>query len=340
MRRGVRVLLLASVLFSQVARAGDDASYRIFVSNESSGDLTVIDGRTLAVTATVPLGKRPRGLQLAPDGRTLYVALSGSPLAPPGVDETTLPPPDKAADGIGVVDLGSLRLQRVIRGVSDPEQLAVSADGRRLYVASEDTGRAVVLDASSGRVLASTPVGGEPEGVAVRPDGRYVYVTSEEDHAIAVLDARSGALTARIPVGQRPRVVTFAPDGHHAWVTGELDASLTLIDATRHRPMRRVTLPGPGVRPMGVALAPRLGRLYVTTGRGGRVLALDAASLARIGAVAVGERPWGIAIAPDERRLFVANGPSNDLSVVDAHTLRVTHTIEVGARPWGVAVGK
>src|SRR5271165_1240529 len=75
--------------------------YRIYVTNEGSGDLTVIDGGTHRVTATWPLGKRPRGVIGAPDKLRLYVALSGSPLAGPGVDEKSLPPADKAADGIG-----------------------------------------------------------------------------------------------------------------------------------------------------------------------------------------------------------------------------------------------
>src|SRR5690606_15922824 len=38
--------------------------YRVLVTNERSGDLTVIDGPTRQVLATVPLGKRPRGLKL------------------------------------------------------------------------------------------------------------------------------------------------------------------------------------------------------------------------------------------------------------------------------------
>src|SRR5437899_3003306 len=61
------------------------SGYRVYVTNESSGDLSVINGSTLEVIATVPLGKRPRGIHVSPDGRTIYVALSGSPQAPPGV---------------------------------------------------------------------------------------------------------------------------------------------------------------------------------------------------------------------------------------------------------------
>src|SRR5690606_5079840 len=87
--------------------ASPDASlqpHRIYVTNEMSGDMTVIDGQTNEVVATVPLGKRPRGIQLSPDGTKLFVALSGTPIAGPGVDQSTLPPPDPSADGIGVVD--------------------------------------------------------------------------------------------------------------------------------------------------------------------------------------------------------------------------------------------
>src|SRR5690606_30050114 len=83
----------------------DGVPYRVLVTNERSGNLTVIDGPTRAVVATLPLGKRPRGLKISPDRKLLYVALSGSPISPPGTDPATLPPADKGADGIGVVDL-------------------------------------------------------------------------------------------------------------------------------------------------------------------------------------------------------------------------------------------
>src|SRR5436309_13633498 len=38
------------------------AGYRIYITNERSGDLSIIDSATHEVTATVPLGKRPRGI--------------------------------------------------------------------------------------------------------------------------------------------------------------------------------------------------------------------------------------------------------------------------------------
>src|SRR6476660_7338354 len=77
----------------------------LYVTNEQSGDLSVIDVETGTVVNTIKLGKRPRGIAASPDGTKLFIALSGSPAAGPGVDEKSLPPPDRSADGIGVVDV-------------------------------------------------------------------------------------------------------------------------------------------------------------------------------------------------------------------------------------------
>ena len=159
-----------------------------YVTNETSGDLSVIDADTQQVVATLPLGKRPRGIALSPDGHILYVALSGSPPAPPGVDESTLPPPDRSADGIGVVDLRQMKLLRVLPSGTDPEVVAVSHDGSRVFVANEDAGIASVVDVESGKILETFPVGGEPEGVAVQPGAERVWVTSEEDGTVVVFD--------------------------------------------------------------------------------------------------------------------------------------------------------
>ncbi len=78
--------------------------------------------------------------------------------------------------------------------------------------------------------------------------------------------------------------------------------------------------------------------LYVSTGRGRTVAAIDTGSGEVVGSVEVGTRPWGIALTADGRYLYVANGPSNDVSVIDTQTLTVIATIPAGERPWGVAI--
>src|SRR5712671_1098107 len=77
----------------------------VYVSAEQGDQVVVIDPERGAVVARIPVGKRPRGLRLSRDGKQLFVAESGSPRAGPNVDESKLPPADRKADGIGVIDL-------------------------------------------------------------------------------------------------------------------------------------------------------------------------------------------------------------------------------------------
>jgi YVTN family beta-propeller protein len=328
------------VLFTALALATNAATpnWSFYVTNEGSGDLSIIDGTTLKLTGTVPLGKRPRGLRSAPDGRHIYIALSGSPVAPPGTDESKLPPPDRAADGIGVFDTGTRTLERVLRGVTDPEQLAISADGKRVYVASEDAGKAIVLDTQQGARIAELDVGGEPEGTALSPNGRSIYMTSEADHRVSVIDTRTNRVVARIEVGLRPRAIAFSHDGRRAYVSGEADGSITVIDTDRHAALQTFHFDNKTARPMSIVVAPDDRHIFVTTGRGGTVARIDLGPMQIDREVSVGPRPWGLAISPDGRVLATANGPSNDVTLIDADKVAVIEKIAVGTGPWGVAV--
>ena len=139
-------------------------AYIVCVSNEKSGDVTVIkDGKSVA---TIPVGKRPRGIHASPDGSSLFVALSGSPITgPPALDGKGNPilksdddeDADHSADGIGVVHLRTLRFLRKLPAGSDPEEFAVSKDGKTLYISNEDVATASVVDVGSGKVAAHCP---------------------------------------------------------------------------------------------------------------------------------------------------------------------------------------
>src|SRR2546426_7406580 len=68
--------LLVAALVLGHARAG--AEVRVFVTNEKSDNVTVIDAATRKVIQTIPVGKRPRGVAVSPDGRRVYVTNSNS----------------------------------------------------------------------------------------------------------------------------------------------------------------------------------------------------------------------------------------------------------------------
>lgn len=332
--------------------AATGGAYQIYVSNERSGDVTVIDGADFKVIATIPVGKRPRGIHSSPDGKTVYVALSGTPIqAPPKLDAHGNPilhnasdddddddvKSDKAADGIGFIDVAQRKFLRKISAGSDPEEFALSADGKQLYVSNEDVATASVFNIVGGRVAHIVPVAREPEGAGTSPDGKTFYITCETGGDVFAIDARSYKVLGHMTVNPRPRSIDFLPDGSRAFVPSESTAELNVIDAVNYKVLKTIKLPE-HTRPMEVRLAPGGKTIYVSGGRSGTVVAVDANSDAVVGTIKVGTRPWGLTISPDGKYLFTANGPSNDISVVDLGAGKQVARVKAGESPWGVAL--
>src|SRR5215470_4626045 len=183
-------LFVSSVLWIvlAVATRAESPTYLVFVSNERSGDVTLIDGATDSIVGTFPVGKRPRGIHATPDGRRVFVTLSGSPRMAPGLDENRAPA-DKRADGLGVIDPATEKLIDRWHVGSDPEQFAISKDGKFAFVANEDDSSASIIDLDSGQSRGKTKVSEEPEGVGVNPSNGEVYVTCEEKGEVFAIDA-------------------------------------------------------------------------------------------------------------------------------------------------------
>jgi YVTN family beta-propeller protein len=314
---------------------------RAFVTNEDEGTVSVIDARSFEVIETINVGQRPRGVRVSSDARWLYVALSGSPKAGPGVDEAKLPPPNRTADGIGVIDLGDLTLVRTLPSGPDPESFDLVGD-HLLVVSNEETAEASIIDLDHARLRGRVDAGREPEGVATAPD-HSVWVTSETENRIAVIDPQEPAVLGSIATGARPRGIAFTPDGARALITNENDASITVADVKARRAVAKIALPSDASapsppRPMGVAITQDGKRAFVTMGRAGGVAVVDVATSKLVTVIpAVGKRPWGVAIAPSGL-VFTANGPSNDVSVIDPATAKVMQHIHTGGSPWGVAI--
>src|SRR5437764_3439728 len=138
--RLVTGLVSVLVATSLVARA-QNADYRVFVTNERSGDVTVIDPNSRTVVATIPVGTRPRGIHPSPDGTRIYVALSGTPISGPpssrGATQPRTPPSgstlyaDRSADAIGVIGCASNKLIAKLPSGIDPENFSLSRGGTR-----------------------------------------------------------------------------------------------------------------------------------------------------------------------------------------------------------------
>jgi len=346
--------LITAAINLAVAEGNTSATaYLVCVSNERGDSVTLLDGAavttsgTASILATMPVGKRPRGIEATVDGKLLYVALSGSPIqGPPQLDAQGNPildedddeeESDHSKDGIGVIDLVERKALKKLDAGSDPEEFVLSRDCKRLYVANEDVATVSVLNAATGTIEAIVKVGEEPEGVNLSTDGRHIYVTCETRGEVVVIDTRTNKEAGQFQVGGRPRSTAFSPRGKRAFVPSESTGKIHVIATDGWKTEHVIDLP-PGSRHMSLVMSPDGHTLYASTGRGGTVLFIDSESYQVARTVKVGQRPWGIALSPDGKLLFAANGPSNDVSVVDVERGEEVARIPTGASPWGVAV--
>jgi YVTN family beta-propeller protein len=87
----------------------------------------------------------------------------------------------------------------------------------------------------------------------------------------------------------------------------------------------------PGVH--GIALAPELGRGFVSNGREGTVSIFDPKTLATSSKVKVGDNPDAILYDSASKRVFAFNGRSQDATALDAAKGTVLGTIKLGGKP-------
>ena len=91
----------------------------------------------------------------------------------------------------------------------------------------------------------------------------------------------------------------------------------------------------------GIAIAPELGRGFVSNGRSNNVTIFDLKTLKTLGVAATGENPDGIRYEPVSGRVFTFNGRSKNSTAIDAKTGMVAGTIALGGKPeFPVADGK
>ncbi|MFE2163754.1 YncE family protein [Streptomyces sp. NPDC059447] len=87
-----------------------------------------------------------------------------------------------------------------------------------VYIADLHSDTVSVVDAGSGTVVGSVPVGDGPDSVAVSPDGSRVYVTNSAADTVSVIDARTRKVIDTVAVGDEPSRVTVSPDARNVYV--------------------------------------------------------------------------------------------------------------------------
>jgi YVTN family beta-propeller protein len=295
----IRALLIAC------AAAAPAAALEAYVTEQNGDSLSVVDLDAGAVLRSVPIGGKPAGVAVAPDGGVWIT----SP------DSKTLTRYDPVSDALTRVALSG-----------GPLGIAINPATSDVYVADWYEHRIFVI--REGAITAQVATGESPSGVAVTPDGALIVTADRDSDQLSLIDARTLERVAVVPVGVRPFGVTIDAAGGLAYTADVGSDTVTVVDLAARAVVASIPV---GARPYAVALAG--GRGFVTNSYGDSVTVFDLASRATVAQIDAGEYPEGIAASPDGAFVYVANWGSNTLSVIDVQALKVTAEIAVGDGP-------
>jgi YVTN family beta-propeller protein len=138
-----------------------------FVSHSRSGNVTIVDTATGAITS-IASGNRPEGSVLAPDGRTLYVV-------------------NRESASVSVIDTRTRKLTGSIPTAKGPVRIAITGDGAQLVVACMHDRVIEFIDAAARKITGRVALKGSPVSMHLSPDGRFAFASAEEDDTVYIV---------------------------------------------------------------------------------------------------------------------------------------------------------
>lgn len=171
----------------------DKSTNRVFVFNGGGNDVTVIDAKSGKVAGTVPLNGKPE-FGVGDDKGKVFVNLE-----------------DK--NSIAEIDAKNMTVLATwpIAPCEGPSGLAIDRKTERLFAACEK--QMAVVDAKTGKVVATVPTGTGTDGMEFDPDLKYVFAPNGGDGTLTVIHEDSPDKYSIVEnVKTQPRARTMAID--------------------------------------------------------------------------------------------------------------------------------
>jgi YVTN family beta-propeller protein len=167
------------------------------------------------------------------------------------------------AGRVAVVDVASRTLLRMIdmpvrNHHMGPQDIKLSPNGQRFYIADSDQGGLWVLDGAATQVIGQIPLGAGTHGIYPSRDASVLYVTNRIAGSVSVLDPATGQVKATWPIpGGSPDMGGVTSDGSQLWLSGRYNKEVYVISTTDGHLIARIPV---GNGPHGLCVWPQPGR--------------------------------------------------------------------------------
>jgi DNA-binding beta-propeller fold protein YncE len=150
-----------------------------------------------------------------------------------------------------LVEVDAYTFKEIRRITVDPKPhgLAASADGTKVYLASDRTGNFQVVDVRRGVVAEQINIGTDPNQMALTRDGRFAYVPMRGEDSVAIVQLSPLTLVKKIKMDKGPHDAYTAANGRRIYVGAQFGRSIGVFDPDSQSLVQQIPT-ADGVRPM------------------------------------------------------------------------------------------
>ena len=177
----------------------DSKRHRLYTVTKENNSLYILDLKTKLVIKQIPLTAEAYQCVLSPNGNQLYISLWG-------------------ADQVGVFDIPSEKMTKLISVGDNPNDLLLTKNGETLYVTNGNDNTVAVINTEKKTVIETiqtslypnAPTGSNPNAIALSDDEKTLFIANADNNCVVVFDvSQAGGTKTKgfIPVGWYPTAI-------------------------------------------------------------------------------------------------------------------------------------
>lgn len=298
---GFDVASNVSVTTTAVGTTPANAAYcpsndRLYVANQGSGNVSVINPSTNTVVATITVGTTPNGICYCQSNNRLYVPNTGS-------------------NSVSVINPATNTVVATVTGVAGATMAGYCASNDRVYVTRFSADAVAVINPATNAVVATITVGTSPNGLCYSPTTDRVYVCNSGTNTLSVINPATNTVVSTITVGNGPTAADYCSSNQFVYVANVTDGTVSVIDET-NAVVATITV---GTAPRRIAYCSGNDRVYVSNSTSADIDVIIPNSNTVSIHFATSAAPRSIVYCPTTDTIFVTSISSNDVVVYKAH---------------------
>ncbi len=235
---------------------------RLYIADQAKNRVLLLDplSRKFLGQIDLPAHSAPKGIAALPNGKWIYVSLSGS-------------------SELAIVETDNGKVLLKTKVPTGPSRMAITADGVYLALLSVTSPELTVLATYNQQLVGSVKLDSVPTCLVLHPNDKIAYVSDRLSNKVSIVDLSKRIILNTIKTGNSPTGLAVSPDGHKLYVAHGRDNTITIYDTSSLQKIQEVKLPLDIDFPLSICMTPDGQHLVVTSQQTDTVGVLDTESL-------------------------------------------------------------